>query len=223
VGLGFTGTVYTLNISNNTAASSTITGALTVAGGVGVGGTVFASNIRFPTTATTISSTTVASSVLNWYETGTFRPYWALTNTTTNFTAVTYSSNSGAYTKIGNVVQFSITMGITALTTASTNYTPAGFLCIAGLPYPPIAANPSQFVFPGYGQGFQYNFPHSFSVTRDVVAGPYGTTGLSTATNILIPWYKSATTPAVVSNNVGVTDLTNSTLIHITGSYISAF
>jgi hypothetical protein len=45
VGLGFTGTVYTLNISNNTAASSTITGALVVKGGAGIGGALYAGNI----------------------------------------------------------------------------------------------------------------------------------------------------------------------------------
>jgi hypothetical protein len=45
VGLGFTGTVYTLNISNNTAASSTITGALVVKGGAGIGGALYAGNL----------------------------------------------------------------------------------------------------------------------------------------------------------------------------------
>jgi hypothetical protein len=66
------------------------------------------------------------SKLLSDYEQGTFTPVW--TGSTTNPT-VTYSTQTGQYTKIGNVVYFNLSLVTTAATGGSGN------LVITGLPF----------------------------------------------------------------------------------------
>jgi len=88
------------------------TGNLIVASGKGV---------DFSATAGTGTSELFAD-----YEEGTFTPVW--TGSTTNPT-VTYSTQTGQYTKIGNVVYFNLSLVTTAATGGSGN------LVITGLPF----------------------------------------------------------------------------------------
>ena len=93
--------------------------------GMGLGGAVPTSGtgITFPATQSASSD----ANCLDDYEEGTWTPYFGSTGTQPS---VTYSSQSGRYTKIGNLVYVSFYVGISALSTAGT-----GNLIIPNLPF----------------------------------------------------------------------------------------
>jgi hypothetical protein len=71
------------------------------------------------------NSNDAANNVLDWYEEGTFTPF-AVGGTTAG--VGTYTTQQGRYTRIGNVVHFSLQI-------TATTHTGAGELRIAGLPF----------------------------------------------------------------------------------------
>lgn len=81
--------------------------------------------VKFP--AVQVPSTD--PNVLDDYEEGTWTP--TLTTDGVDFTSVTYSARSGKYTKIGNVVHFSLLIQTLAITVGGAT----GNLRISGLPY----------------------------------------------------------------------------------------
>jgi|GEM_PF-1359388 len=84
----------------------------------------------------------IDNNLLNDYEEGTFTPVYVATGTA--FGAITHDTQSGYYTKIGNVVNFSLVLRTDAFTLGSGS----GSVQINGLPFPaagidtfPIAIN----------------------------------------------------------------------------------
>ena len=117
--LGNTGSTFVMKAEN-------LSGELLNVKGISAkGGTIelldVINGVRFP--ATFVGSNDV--NVLDDYEEGTFTP--TIFGTTTAGTA-TYTNQLGKYTKIGNVVHFSIYMSWTA-------HTGTGFLRVGGLPF----------------------------------------------------------------------------------------
>ena len=74
----------------------------------------------------TFNGDTAAANALDDYEEGTFTP--VLTGTT-SASGVTYDTQTGIYTKVGNRVTFNVTVNL------SNKGTIAGYLKITGLPY----------------------------------------------------------------------------------------
>jgi hypothetical protein len=71
----------------------------------------------------------MTSQLLNWYEEGTFTP--AISASTVGNLSVTYSTQVGRYTRIGNRCYINITL----ITSAFTHTTASGNLRITGLPF----------------------------------------------------------------------------------------
>jgi hypothetical protein len=74
------------------------------------------------------SGGTASANKLDDYEEGTFTPSWKTTST--NYSSVTYSNQSGSYTKIGNQVFVSLRLISSAYTGS-----PSGNLVVDGLPF----------------------------------------------------------------------------------------
>jgi hypothetical protein len=130
-----TNTNYTLTLPTQTGTLITTAGGQAVAGTtgaftttVGVGGATPAASgagITFPATASASSD----ANTLDDYEEGTWTP--TLTTDATNFTSVTYSTQTGSYTKIGNLCFIRGTMITNAVTVGSAS----GNVQIGGLPF----------------------------------------------------------------------------------------
>jgi hypothetical protein len=80
-----------------------------------------------------------SSELLNDYEEGTFTPVYATDGT--NFSSVTYSSQTGRYVKIGKMVYVSIYLFSNVINAVGAT----GNVCIAGLPFNIENANGSTF------------------------------------------------------------------------------
>jgi hypothetical protein len=91
-------------------------------------GTLTLDNIQFP--ATQVASANANN--LDDYEEGTFTPAWAFSTSG----SVAYASQSGKYTKIGNVVYFDL------LVQTSSISSPSGDATLTGLPFTSRSTNP---------------------------------------------------------------------------------
>ena len=121
-----TGTADLLRVFDNTTQIFTIKDG----GNVEVNGNIVMSNgsgIDF--SATTNSSGSMSSELLDDYEEGTFTPVWGSGSAAYSSPAPTYSTQSGHYTKIGNVVHYDIQLVTTAWNGAGT------VMWIYGLPF----------------------------------------------------------------------------------------
>jgi hypothetical protein len=143
-----TGTIIT---TAGGAAISGTTGAFTTTVGVG-GATPAASGagITFPATQSSSSD----ANTLDDYEEGTWTPTY--TTDGTNFTSVTYTQTSGAYTKIGDRVFVVGLLRTNAITVGSAS----GNVLIGGLPFT-VGADPRGSVYLGYSAGFAGDEPLS--------------------------------------------------------------
>lgn len=126
-------------VSNTTASTSSTTGALVVSGGLGVAGAIYpggnvvmASGNGIDFSATPNSSGTMTSELLNDYEEGTWTPTFA-----SGVDSPTYSSRTGWYVKIGNMVCVEMFMDL------STGTANASAIKFGGLPYTSSATHPS--------------------------------------------------------------------------------
>ena len=133
-------------IGDTTDSSSTTTGALVVAGGVGIAkkmyigdNIVMASGKGIDFSATSDGSGTTTSEVLSDYEEGTWTP--TLTFATPGNLSVAYTYQVGKYTKVGRLVtvQFALNLSTFTHTTAS------GELNITGLPFSSVNAQDQGF------------------------------------------------------------------------------
>jgi hypothetical protein len=90
-------------------------------------GTLTANGIKFPATQVTSSD----GNTLDDYEEGTFTP-----TISAGVSSITYSSQSGTYTKIGNVVYVRIRIALSAGTATSAHLTFAGLPFTCATPTP---------------------------------------------------------------------------------------
>lgn len=118
-----------------TTASSVLTanasGVLTWVAYTGTGAPVLANTPSLITPslgAATATSINFGGTSLSNYVEGTFTP--TLTGSGANPTSITYSSNVGKYTRIGNIVHWTVNINVSALTIGSAS----GSLQISGLP-----------------------------------------------------------------------------------------
>jgi len=123
-----TSTNRTLTLPDNTGTIITQNSTPAFASTIGVGGATAAASgagITFPATVSASSD----ANTLDDYEEGTWTPI--LTTDGTNFTSVSYSTQTGSYTKIGNICYVRGTLTTSAVTIggATTN------VVISGLPF----------------------------------------------------------------------------------------
>lgn len=93
------------------------------------GNLVVASGSGIDFSATSSGTGTMISELLNDYEEGTWTPVFSTTGT--GFTSVSYTTQNGFYTKIGNCVFITAQIVVSALTAGS----PTGDLVVAGFPF----------------------------------------------------------------------------------------
>jgi len=122
----------------------------TLGSGANIAGLTLSDNILFDTASKGIYlgvTTPTASNLLDDYEEGTWTP--EITPATGSFTAINYSNRNGHYTKIGNIVYFTMFLR----TLSSSNFSGAsGNISITGLPFsssstPTTRAGGSFFTF----------------------------------------------------------------------------
>ena len=95
-------------------------------------------------TATSASGASTTAELLDHYEEGTFTPTLA-----SNFTG-NYSVNSGSYTKVGNIVQFSMYLAVSASGGS-------GNLVVEGLPFASGSGTPRNHAYQGWTNSFASN------------------------------------------------------------------
>ena len=144
---------------------------LTAGRAVAMAGGSFTDNITQSTAAKGIDFTAntpaagMTSELLNWYEEGTFTP-----TISSGITSVTYSTQNGAYTRIGRLVTFALRLELSAGTAA------AAIVQIGGLPF---TANIS---FRGYAGSWAYaagNVINSLSTNLPTLNVDAGSTTIS--------------------------------------------
>lgn len=117
------------------AANTTTTGGTKIASATTSGLTINSGNLIIGTSgngidfSATANASGMSSEVLDDYEEGTWTPAWG--STTGSFTSVTYATQSGRYTKIGNRVFIDCQLR----SSATTIGTAGGALLVTGLPF----------------------------------------------------------------------------------------
>ena len=97
-------------------------------------------------------SDTAAANALDDYEEGTFSPTFVPSGT--GFSSISYSQQTGHYTKVGNLVSIGLRVSVSALTTGSAS----GYLMVGGLPF--TASNTAySSVVVGYSSNFNTLHP----------------------------------------------------------------
>ena len=96
----------------------------------------------------------MTSELLDWFEKGTWTPSFSTTGT--NFTSVTYITQTGRYTRIGDVVYIAGSLYTSAATIGSAS----GDLVLAGLPFTVNASRPAAIHF---SQSFNFATNQPFS------------------------------------------------------------
>ena len=180
------GTITGASTLATTVASPTLTTPI-VTTTIGVGGatpSASGSGITFPATQSASSD----ANTLDDYEEGTFTPFYTPDNGA--FTTLTYSAQTGKYTKIGNFVFFSINI----FTSAVTLGTASGGLAIGGLPF---TADATSQLEPGAALGRVYRWASAIPNIRCNVNGG--------ATTLRLP---NMATNSTSGTNTQVSDLT---------------
>jgi hypothetical protein len=140
--------------------------------------------ITFPTT----QSASTDANTLDDYEEGTFTPVY--TPGSGSFTTLTYFAQTGKYTKIGNIVYFSINV----FTNSVTVGTATGELSIGGLPF--TSDSTSQF-HQAVSLGRVYRWANAISNMRAYVS--------INGTSVV---FANMATNSASSSNVQVSDMT---------------
>lgn len=146
---------------------------------IGVGNTTAATSgagISFPATVSLSSDV----NTLDDYEEGNWTPAYQTSGT--DFVSVTYDVQYGRYTKIGNIVQISVSLRTTNVDATGAS----GNLRIAGLPFAAVSSSAAN----GNGVAFVSNFNSNYPISNYIAAG---------ATSIDL-YYRTVVTGATVIN-----------------------
>jgi hypothetical protein len=130
--------------------------------------------------ATSDGSGSKSSELLDDYEEGSFSPTFVASGT--NFSSISYSIQSGHYTKIGNLVSLGVRISVSALTTGSAS----GYLMVGGLPFS-SAGNPYCSVYVGYSSNFSTLYPTGGEVGRGQVRAYLYAPDKSSYTESVVP------------------------------------
>lgn len=130
---------------------------------------------------------------------GTFTP--SFTGSTINPTSLTYAIQNGFYTSYGEIIAFTLTMTLSAITIGSA----AGSLQISGLPFTSDNVTNKQY---------------SFSIKCDAISGTgtYNSMSANLQPNatLMTLWGSKSTG----SGNISVTNLNSTSTITVSGTYI---
>ena len=137
---------------------------------------------------------TAAANSLDDYEEGTWTP---VLDATTSATGVTYSTQTGTYTKIGRLVTFAGTI------TLSNKGTLSGYLKITGLPFQP--ANPPT-------SKPAVTFAYNTNITTIPVSDVF-------STNSFMYLYKVSQTASTSITQLSTGDINNDTIWNVNGQY----
>jgi len=139
----------------------------TLGSGANIAGLTLSDNIVFDTASKGIYlgvTTATASNKLDDYEEGTWTPTYA--SSSGSFTSITYSIQSGTYTKVGRQVTCLLTLRTSAITVG----TATDSLWVEGLPFT-VSSNSSNLTYTPLG--ISYNFTNNPSTIRPQVGGTY--------------------------------------------------
>jgi hypothetical protein len=185
IGYLYDGTGYAMTFATNPAATSSVpTERLRILSSGGL----------------TFNGDTAAANALDDYEEGTFTP--TFNPASGAYGTITYANNEGKYTKIGNRVDFSLRITLSAYSAGSAS----GNLQLAGLPYACVGT---------------YVGSVSMSIVDDFAANRYPIKGFvnDTTTYILLRYMTALNTNEAY---VSATDITASSTIRISGTYFTA-
>jgi len=142
----------------------------------------------------------LAPNALDDYEEGTFTPTFEPASGA--YATLTYGTNIGKYTKIGNRVDFSLRVSLSAYSAG----TASGLLRLSGLPFNCVAS---------------YVGSVSFSLVDDFAANRYPIKGFinDTTSYILLRYMTALNTN---EDYVNATDITATTTLRISGTYFTA-
>jgi len=184
------GTALTLSSTQGATFASTVNHASTISVGAATPSNSGA-GVSFPSTQSASSDV----NTLDDYKEGTWTP--VITAATPGNLAVTYSTQSGKYTKIGNAV----TVTFYVATTAFTYSTASGLIYVTGLPY---AAGTTMFSAVPFFQGYT-------SVTYPIL----GVQMSGTLSNVYFTKSASGQAPT----NALITDFPTAGTVQLTGSF----
>jgi hypothetical protein len=135
-GLTFNGTTFTATnivVPGTTNATSTVTGALQVAGGIGVGGNVISSGYgKFTGAYDEVASTTTVALYLGVAGSTPASPRIGFANSGTTWQIDNYNGNFRWYTPFGTKMQIDINGNLSVYSNTSTNSTTTGALVVTG-------------------------------------------------------------------------------------------
>jgi hypothetical protein len=156
--------------------------------------------VRVTNDGLTFNGDTLEVNALDDYEEGTFTP--TFNPASGAYGTLTYGTTNGKYTKIGNRVDFSLRVTITAYSAGDAS----GLLRLAGLPYACVGT---------------YVGSVSMSLVDDFAADRYPIKGFvnDTTTYILLRYMTALNTN---EGYVSATDITASSTIRISGTYFTA-
>lgn len=162
----------------------------------GVNKATFNDDGTFDFTAIKFANANVAGNYLDWYEESTFIPSITFGGASVG---VTYGTRTGKFTRIGNVVTFTITIILTS------NGTSTGSVAITGLPYA-VESDTSFSMIPF--EGIIGLFPGDINISAGALAG---------TTSILLGVYSG-----VDENFNGLTEvnISDTAALTISGTYL---
>jgi len=133
-----------------------------------------------PSGGITFNGETAAAHALDDYEEGTFSPTFVASGT--GFSSISYSQQTGHFTKVGNLVSCGLRVSVSALTTGSAS----GYLMVGGLPFTASQTCYAAVVV-GYSSNFNTLHPTGGEVGRGMAAAYLYAPDKASATESCVP------------------------------------
>ena len=168
---------------------------------VNTGGAGPTTKLRVDADGLKFNSDTAATNALSDYEEGTFTP--SFTTSGTDFTSLSYDSQEGTYTKVGNVCTVTITLDVNS--GGSTLGSPTGTLRVAGLPF--TAKNATEAYCCGVGDAYSFTGAREPNAIQTIPTASY-------AVLLLLPSGANA-------DGCAATDLSTSSQLYMSLTYLT--